>query len=210
MNKKKTEGAYTPAFDQSRKRLQQLSPDMVSKSSLVRFDRTTNCFAVESFGYDIEISYPEGQITFKDSDKRPSLGWSLILLNYLSSAKELPPKNQWVSYRDLPQGNVFYPHIRTHILETLGTYFSQCDKDKLQQTLQKLGFVSVPAKADVAAVANFSPRIPVLLQFWEGEEGIPASCQMLFDRTIAEQMHIEDIAALCGVVKELIISRVGS
>jgi len=206
MSKNSKEGSYAPAFEQSRKKLKQLLPEKVSESALLCFDRTNKCFTIKSFGQEFAISYPEGQVIFQGQDKvLLSLDWELILLNYLSSAKEMPLKNEWVSYRELPQGNVFFPHIRNNVLEVLGRFFSDCDKNLLRDVLTKLGFDFTDTRADIAATAEFAPRVPVFIQFWEGEEDIPSSCQILFDRTISEQMHIEDAAALCILVKGLVL-----
>jgi len=199
------EGSYSAAFEQSRKKFQKLSPEMISKTTLLEYDRTNNHFTVNSFGHKIQISYPEGQVSLKDIDERIlSLPWKLILLNYLSSSKQIPLKNNWVSYRELPYGNIFYPNIKSHVLESLGRFFSACDRDLLLNVLTKLGFTLLESKADLAASAVFVPRVPVLIKFWEGEEGIPSACQILFDSTISEQLHIEDAAALCMLIKELI------
>jgi len=206
MQKNTREGSYSLAFGQSRKKFQQLSTEMISKATLLPYNSVQNCFAFESFGHKMEISYPEGQVFLKDyAEKNISIYWELILLNYLSHATEIPLQNEWVSYRELPNGNVFYLNIKTRVLERLGSFFSDCEKGMVKSILAGLGFTLLETKADLAASALFVPRIPVLIQFWEGEEGIPSSCQILFDRTISAQMHIEDAAALCILIKDLIL-----
>ncbi|MBC2724774.1 MAG: DUF3786 domain-containing protein, partial [Desulfosporosinus sp.] len=112
----------------------------------------------------------------------------------------------WVSYRDLPSGNVFYPHIKKYTLEVLGDFFSSCDKAILRHCLIEGGFELIQTKADLTAKGFFAPRIPILLKFWEGEEDIPSACQILFDSTISKQMHIEDSAALCNIIKNQVIN----
>ena len=199
---------YSAAFENSRKRLKQLSPDEISKSTLIQYDWAESCFMIESFGQHIEISFPEGRIYFKDTlEKLLSFVWDLILLNHLSSSKELPIKNEWVSYRDLPLGNVFYPNIKTNVLEVLSKFFADSDKKLIRNVLTKLGFIFIEFKADIAAITKFVPRVPVLIQFWEGEDDVPSSFQILFDSTIAGQMHIEDVAGLCSLIKELILTQ---
>lgn len=208
MQKNPKEGSYAPAFEQSRKRLQQISPDLIAKLTLLQFDSGRNCFTFDSFGQRIEITYPDGRVCFKGTDEKlQSFVWELILLNYLTCAKAKPLNNEWVSYRDLPQGNVFYPNIKANVLEDLARFFADCDKTLLKTALSKLGFTSAATKADLAAIVNFSPRVPVLIQFWEGEEDIQSSCQLLFDSSISDQMHIEDVAALCSLIKELILKQ---
>jgi len=202
-----TEGAYKTAFNQSRMRLQALKPSEIVDRSLCKFDKIRDCFVLDSFGHKIEISYSDGKVRFFDTNTELPLDWALILLNYLSSAKAVPLVNEIVTYRELPLGNVFYPHIKTHVLDVLGDFYSDCKKDRLINVFKKMGFVSVESKADLGMDGSFTPRVPVMVRFWEGEEGIPSSCQLLFDRTVSEHMHIEDIAALCGVIKYLILTQ---
>ncbi|KJS22111.1 MAG: hypothetical protein VR72_07045 [Clostridiaceae bacterium BRH_c20a] len=208
MEKNPREGWLTAAFEQSRKKFQQLSPEIISKVTLLPYDQGTNSFSVESFGHKIQIEYPEGQMFLKESPEKPiSIYWELILLNYLSHAAEIPLQNEWVSYRELPHGNLYYRNIMMGALEPLGRFFTECDKALVPIILTKLGFTLLDTKADVAARGEFVPRIPVLIQFWEGEEGIPSTCQILLDRTTSDQMHIEDTGALCRLIKALILEQ---
>ncbi len=198
------EGGYAPAFMKSRENLRKLEPQTISERSLCKY--LNDCFRIESFGQLIEITYPEGQIITQGSNN-PALDQRLLLLNYLSYSKNVPFSGQWVSYRDLPHGNVFYLNIKKNVINALGDFFSSCNNVILRQSLTEGGFTLLPAKADIAAKGFFTPRIPILLQFWEGEEDIPSTCQILFDSTITEQMHIEDSAALCGIIKNQVISQ---
>ena len=205
MDSRQWEGNYAPAFAQGRERLSRLTPEQIVESTLVRFESEKSCFYLESFGHAFEVSYPIGDVTFVASNLKPPIDWGLIVLNYLSGAKKIPLTGQWASYRDLPQGNVFFPAIRTHVHEVLARFLADSDREILRQTLLKLKFELLQTKADIAATALFTPRVPVLIQFWDGEDEIPPSCQILFDSSIAEHMHIEDIAALCSVIKDLIL-----
>lgn len=198
------EGGYGPAFMKSRENLRKLNPQAITEGSLCNFSE--GCFTIESFGQTIQVSYPEGQ-TISQGSNSPSMDKRLLLLNYLSYAKNIPFSDQWVSYRDLPHGNVFYPNIKKNVIDALGDFFSSCDKDILRHSLIEAGFNLIQAKADIAAKGFFAPRIPILLHFWEGEEDIPSSCQILFDSTLSEQMHIEDSAALCGIIKSQVINQ---
>ncbi len=200
------EGSYKTAFSQSRQRLQALKPEEIVSRSLCNYEENNSCLVYKSFGHDIEISYPDGLIRLLGNDSLLTLDWALILINYLSSAKSASINNEWVSYRELPQGNVFYPHIRIHVLQELAQLYSNCDKRVLGEALHSLGFILVNSNADLDVEGSFAPRVPIRIRFWEGEDEIPASCQILFDRTASDQMHIEDLAALCIVMKNLILA----
>ncbi|ADL07526.1 DUF3786 domain-containing protein [Thermosediminibacter oceani] len=206
MDNKKNEGAYFSAFSKSRDKLARLAPQDIARSALCEYDGSRMCFYLKSFNHSFQISYPEGDIFFLDSGNRPPLEWRLILLNYLSGAKDIPLSKKWVSYRELPDGNVFFPSIKTYVLDVLSKYYAVCDKDRLYGRLVHLGFNPEKNKADLSAEGLFTPRIPIKIQFWEGEDVIPPSCQILFDTSISCHMHIEDIVALCGLIRDLLIS----
>lgn len=205
MDNKGYEGPYISAFSKSKEKLERLKPGYIASSALCEYDYPKMCFYIKSFNHSFQISHPEGEISFFDSEKKPPMGWGLILLNYLSGAKDIPAVGRWVSYRELPQGNVFYPSIKANVLDALSKYYNVCDKNLLTDRLIQLGFGLKNGPADTAAEGFFTPRIPVQIQFWEGEGYIPPSCQILFDLSISCHMHIEDIAALCGVVRDLVI-----
>jgi hypothetical protein len=207
MNFPQAEGAYKTAFDQSRKNLQTLKPYDILQGSNCSYDESASYFILDSFGRKIKVTYPYGIVTFLDTNTALPLDWALIILNYLSAAKPIQEANELVSYRELHLGDVFFPNIKTYVLTVLGEFYANCDKTTLLISLTKLGFVRVPSKADLAVRGRFAPKVPVTILFWEGEEEIPSSCQLLFDRTISQHMHIEDIAVLCGVIKYLIISQ---
>ena len=42
--------------------------------------------------------------------------------------------------------------------------------------------------ADAAYAFEVTPRIPIVVQFWEKDDDFPAEAKILFDKTIAEQL----------------------
>ncbi|MCR4434392.1 MAG: DUF3786 domain-containing protein [Clostridiales bacterium] len=202
------EGAYSPAFTASRERLRQLDPLEISQNTLCRYDSIKKSFSVESFGQLFDIFYPHGDVQFSGHEGlRPPIGWRLLLLNYLSAAKNIPLAGQWISYKDQPNGSVFYPSIKKNQIDPMGNFYNTCNKEALLTALAQVGFSVVPGKADITAQAWHAPRIPVRVQFWDGDEEVPGAFQILFDSSIAGQMHIEDSAGLCELINYLIMSQ---
>lgn len=204
---KSREGAYSPAFARSRAKLKALAPDTIAANSGYRYNTDQGYFELVSFGVGFRVSYPGGEIVFADDTGTPPLWWSLILLNYLSSARPLPLSGEWASYRDLPQGNVFFPALKRDVLDKLAA-FLQVNWTIWREAGNCTGFVVIPGRADLTLEGWFAPRVPVRVLFWEGDEEIAPACQILFDRSAGAQMHIEDLAALCYVIKDLIIKGV--
>jgi len=201
-------GAYALAFKKSRERLNSSKTADISEASLCNYDPIHSIFYIKSFDHDFEVRLPAGEGFFADSDRSPPMSWSLILLNYLSSAKNIPLSGKWVTYRQLPHGNVFFPSIKINVLDVLSNYFSTAEDEIIKERLNSLGF-SVVGKthADLTAIGKFAPRIPIMIQFWDGEESIPPSFQILFDAVAAYHMHMEDLVAVCGVLRDLLMAK---
>lgn len=203
---KNNEGNYAAAFIKSRESLRQRPLDEIIVATLCSYDSSKNLIHVESFGHSFEVSYPDGSIGFVGSEQSPPMDWSLILLNYLSCAKEVGLTGEEATYRDLPQGNVFFQNIKINVLDVLSKYYTQCGRHAVADRLVQLGFILKNNGADIYAQGLFAPRIPVTVKFWEGEEGLPSACQILFDRSVYFHMHMEDIAALCSVLRDLMMN----
>ena len=202
------EGAYSPAFAASRQKLVRLTPRQISENTSCQFDQEKGSFVLESFGTLFEICYPDGEVQFFGQQGiRPIIAWRLLLLNHLSEAKNIPITGKWISYKDQPHGSVFYPSIRLNVIEKMARFYDSCDKEVLRTAIVQLGFEIEKGKADITARALFLPRVPVLVQFWDGDDEISGSFQILFDSSIATQMHIEDSAGLCELIKFLIIKQ---
>ena len=50
--------------------------------------------------------------------------------------------------------------------------------------------------ADAAFAFTITPRIPVAVLYWEGDDEFPAESKILYDKTIAEQLASDIIYAL--------------
>lgn len=201
----KNEKTYQAAFAQSREKIARLAPEEIGRRSLYRYDTTSQHFEMTSLGQAFSVSYPDASIRWANAEQDVPMDWALVLLNYLSSAKEIPIAGEWLTYRQLPSGQVFYGNLERYTLKELSTWYAQCNPNQLRAALSKTQCMVVHASADLNIQIDFTPRVPVLLQFWDGDEDMPASSQILFDRTAAEQIHIEDLAVVCGIIKRWVM-----
>ena len=208
MQGKPEDGVYTGAFMASREKLAALAPEIIARNTGCPYDKSRDCFEIESFDRTFEVSYQNGAVYFKNSELVPERSWRLILLNYFSKAKNLPLSGRWISYKDQPGGSVFYPHIRSHIIEPMGKCYDSWEDEKLVAALKDLGFTLESGQGDLCAKAWFAPRIPLRVIFWRGDEDFPGAFQILFDSTVSDQMHIEDSASLCNLVMDFIQAQI--
>ena len=204
MVNRKELGAYQTAFKHSLKAFSSKDPQQMAKNSGTYFDPKHSTFFLSSLGQEISISYPDGKVNFKNSKKGPLWQWSLILLNHLSRANNTPLEKRLISYRELEDGNVFYPAFYKTAILPLATFISNKPETELNQLCTTLGGRLIEG-ADLAAEFNFLPRFPVILKIWYGDDEIPPSANILFDASASNYLHTEDTAVAGELVSKFFL-----
>ena len=128
--------------------------------------------------------------------------FELFIIHYLLRAKEIDPANQWISEKDIPGGATFFrgPHaIPTDLIS------SRFDND-LQRITERCAHLNgTPLDlADAAYAFQITPRIPVAVLYWQGDDEFPPESKILFDKTISEHLATDIIFALAvGICERL-------
>ena len=126
----------------------------------------------------------------------------LFMIHYLLQSKETELSNEWISEKDIPGGATFFrgPHeIPTKLISlrfnnNINEFKARCEQ--LHGTPLNL--------ADAAYSFRITPRIPVAVLYWIGDEDFPAESKILYDRTIAEHLASDIIYALAMGICERI------
>ena len=131
----------------------------------------------------------------------------LFIIHYLLKSKEIEISNEWISEKDIPGGTTFFrgPHeIPTNLISLR---FNN-DINKLKERCEQLH--GVPANmADAAYSFKITPRIPVAVLYWTGDDDFPAESKILYDRTITEHLASDIIFALAVGICERIGKSLG-
>jgi hypothetical protein len=195
---------FQPAIDKAWEDLVVLNPEEVVEKATVHFEPETKIYKVPVLGqeYIVElearrIQHPEGL----DEHIRGAL--TVLVLHYLvtSSAKTL--RNKLISYRELPDGMVFYNAFRSIAIEPIAQEFGE-DLSKFETQAAKLGGRKVKL-GEIAFEFKIFPRVPVTYILWGGDEEISASANILFDASASEQLHTEDLAEVGEVITHHLI-----
>lgn len=126
----------------------------------------------------------------------------LFMIHYLLQSKETELSSEWISEKDIPGGTTFFrgPHeIPTKLISlrfnnNINEFKARCEQ--LHGTPLNL--------ADAAYSFRITPRIPVAVLYWIGDEDFPAESKILYDRTIAEHLASDIIYALAMGICERI------
>ena len=146
----------------------------------------------------VEITYPEGRVTYAESTEAPSLQEQGLILHYLLGACDLPPTKELITFREIPSGEFYYqPFVNRAQIPLVNTFGS--DLVLFRTAGLKAGGTEA-GMGDASLTFHPLPKVPVTLVLWQGDEEFPSTSNILFDGNIKHYLDGEDIAFLAGIV----------
>jgi len=124
-------------------------------------------------------------------DEKLHLFFTLMVLVYLTGAREIKPERRWVSEKDLKGGSNFFqgPHS-LQVREMEGLYGK--DPEAFLKAGRRLGGTEIDY-GNKAFALNVFPRVPLAYLLWEGNEEFPPKIRVLFDSTIQSHLPLDII-----------------
>jgi hypothetical protein len=175
--------------------LAEKDPEDVCRRALCGYDGNKGCYSLSVWGEDYVIYPGESKIIcVRDNKSDINIFFGLFILHYLLTSKAIPISREWISEKDIPGGVAFFqgPHaVPTYLItkrygDNLGGFCEKCEQ---------LDGISLDM-ADQAYSFRITPRTPVAVLLWEGDDEFPAESKILFDRTIAKHLALDIIFGL--------------
>lgn len=177
------------------KELADRDPVEVCRRSLSQWDESNKAYTINLWDDQYQVFPLDGRIErITATNAEPHEYFAVFILNYLLHSKDVPCRLQWISVADIPGGATFFrgPHeIPTKLI--IEKYPN--GGEGLAAVCQKLGGVPL-AMADMAFRFTITPRIPVAVLFWQGDEDFEAEARILFDRAILSSCALDTVYAL--------------
>jgi hypothetical protein len=121
-------------------------------------------------------------------------------LHYLARSFDgLPPlSGQWISFKELPGGESYYPAYRKRAIDPI---IRKYGRDPAALLSKARSSAAVPAgQADAAVIVGSFDSIPLMIKVWGGDDEFAADANILFDKNITAVFCTEDIAVLAGFI----------
>jgi hypothetical protein len=144
------------------------------------------------------VTLPDVEVSLADSEEEVPLREKLLILHYLISAKGTPATNELITYKELPEGVVYFPTFSKRAIKPVVDYFGN-EPHRLLDAAGVLGGRKADY-GDVAVTIDAFPRVPITLVLWQGDSEFPASGSIIFDSTITDYLSTEDITVLCETI----------
>jgi hypothetical protein len=128
--------------------------------------------------------------------------FSVFLIHHLLKAPEAGPVNEWISEKDVPGGVTFFRGPHQIPTGKISRRFGN-DTDLFSRKCDQLGGHRLTL-ADASSSFLITPRTPVAVLYWRGDDEFPPEVKILFDRSLAGYLAADAIYALAVDICERI------
>ena len=144
------------------------------------------------------ITVPSGAISLPGSTEIVPIRDKLLIIHYFLTAKGTPPTNKLITFRELPDGTVYFPTFTKRTSQPLVRYFGEKPR-LLLEIGEKLGGHKADY-GDVAITINAFACVPITIVIWHGDNELAPTGNVLLDANISDYLPTEDITVLCETI----------
>jgi hypothetical protein len=129
----------------------------------------------------------------------------VLVLHYMTSAKGTPPSGKLITFRELPEGVVYFPTFSKRTIKPLMDNFGH-QPSKLFEVSK--AFDGVPADyGDTAVTINAFSRVPLTIVLWHGDEEFTPEGSIVFNANITDYLSTEDITVISELITWKLVRR---
>ncbi|MFC1873635.1 DUF3786 domain-containing protein [Chloroflexota bacterium] len=162
---------------------------MVDSRRVVVLDYLNQSYQIDLPGVEVSKVGGEGEVPIKVK---------LLILHYFILAQGIPLSGNIITYKELPEGLVYFPTFAKRAVKPLLDHFGK-EPQRLVDVAAKLGGRKADC-GDVAVTINAFKYVPLTLVLWRGDEEFAPSASILFDNTIRDYISTEDVTVLCETI----------
>lgn len=198
------EEGYEAALQIAQQELQKLEPYKTAYMAGCDYQpgEAGGRFEVRFFGREYEVAFPE--IEVRSSAGEPAdVTTSLIILHYLIEADGVQPSDQWIAFRELPDGLGYDPAFQGRSGQRLARQYGN-DADAFVAAAEALGGERLTF-GDVSYMFHILPRMRMAVILHLADEEFGAAVNLLFDASAGHYLPTEDLAVLGGLLASKLI-----
>lgn len=179
------------------KTYQEIDPKEISERTGFFYDEEKKVFTVVFMGSTYEISFPDYKISHKEDEKgvyplEEAMNAKIFMVRYLSEKAKAPSSGKFLTYREVPWGEVYFRQFQGRCLMRLA--FSYGNKlEAFKKVMTAMGAKPLE-QGDCAFELEFMEGFFIRLILWEGDDEFPPSSQILFSDNFVVTFAAEDLA----------------
>jgi len=179
----------------ARGRLGDSEPQNIARAAAVRYDAAAGEFVVPYLNQEHLVRYPSGEVYLPQGEEAPIVN-KILILHYLEQAEGVPLHHKWISFKEIPGGQIYINPFYNRAIRPLIKLFGS-DPQGLITAGSALGGKK-ESLGDASVVVPVFPMVPVAYVIWEGDEEFEPSGNILFDESAPHYLPLEDYAVIAG------------
>ncbi|MDD7738933.1 MAG: DUF3786 domain-containing protein [Fusicatenibacter sp.] len=193
---------------------QNADPKEIAVRCAVPYQEETQTFIIHLMGVTYEVRWPEYEIRHIDDLGKDGkqISWypleekanaRILILRYLTEGGAAPSTGKFLTYRQVPWGEVYFKQFQGRCLFRLAFGFGS-KLEQFSKVMERIG--AKPIKnGDAGYELEFMDHLYIQLMLWAPDEEFPPSAQILFsDNFPVAFTQGEDMAVVGDVTIDMI------
>lgn len=187
-------------FGQYLEQFQALDPVAVSQRTSIPYDEERKCFTMRMLQKTYEISWPDCTVVCLDKTDdtyaimEEAVDAKIFAIRYLLNGVQSESTGKYLSYRELPNGDLYFQQFQGRCLMRLAYGFG-FKLDKFADIMERLGAKKQTYK-DVSYEIEFINGHTVQFILRAGDDEFPPSSQILFSDNFPLSFETYDLAVV--------------
>lgn len=166
----------------------------------VPYDEEKQQFHIRLMGYHYLVAHPEFAVQKEQEEEEgaflllDSVPAKIIVLRFLISGQAVKSSGKYLTYREVPWGEVYFRQFEGRCLMRLKFSFG-FKLEQFSAAMEKMGARKI-AMGDVAYEFEFINGLHVRFILWAGDDEFPPSSQILFEDNFPYAYQAEDLAVV--------------
>ncbi len=198
--------SYEPALKKALEQIQGINFERQCGLCGAGYNSEDSSAVIPFFGRDYRITMPGGDV--RGPDGPAPVVVKLILLHHIARSNGIRPSGKMITFREIPEGTFYFPSFHDRVLKPFLQSFGR-SPEWLRERGSILGWRE-GGMGDISLETDALPLVPVRFVLWLGDEELAPEAGMLFDFTITNHLHTEDIALLAEQALGILADRANS
>lgn len=187
-------------FGQYMEQYQQMDPQECAARTGIPYNEETRCFRLRMLQKEYLVSWPELSVMQTDTQDTSyavlvqEIPAKILALRFLLHGVLSQPTGNFLTYREVPSGEVYFRQFSGRCLSRLAYGFG-FKPEKLAAAFEHLGAKKL-SHGDVSYELEIINNYFVRFILWTGDEEFPPSTQMLFSDNFPLSFTPEDMAVI--------------
>lgn len=181
-----------------------LKPEDISSRTHVPYDAETQTFTLRLMGVTYQVSWPDYEVRHLDREElqyyplEGAANARILVLRYLTEGAAAPATGKFLTYREVPWGEVYFKQFQGRCLFRLAYGFGN-KLQKFREVMEKLGAKQL-SHGDAGYEFEFLNGLYLQFLLWEGDDEFPPSAQILFSDNFPVAFVMGEDMAVVGDV----------